>query len=434
MKRRRLLQSLLAGLALQPFLAASANVRIRQARAWNSSESWRLVLELDGPPRYRTFSLQAPERLILDLPDAQLLATLSELPLDGPVRAIRSGQLGGGGTRIVLDLRQAVRPRSFALEPQAGKGHRLVLDLYPQALAAPPEPMLALARPLPSTGRDILVVVDAGHGGKDPGAVGSKGEREKDVALAIARLLARRIDREKGFKARLVRNGDVFVPLRKRPEVARRYNADMFVSVHADAAPRLTASGASVYALSEHGASSTMARWMAERENGADLIGNSGNLPLQGRDKVLAGVILDMALSSTIASSLDLGHSVLGQLSDVTALHQKRVEQAGFAVLKSPDIPSILVETGFISNRGDLRWRAGLLPATPSRRQLPGGAQRAASRLGPSLQPLTRPQVRRWRWPDELLRRLTLVQPMLRLRPTQISPSLAMPLKKVRRP
>ncbi|MBF3233137.1 AMIN domain-containing protein, partial [Pseudomonas aeruginosa] len=152
MKRRRLLQSLLAGLALQPFLAASANVRIRQARAWNSSESWRLVLELDGPPRYRTFSLQAPERLILDLPDAQLLATLSELPLDGPVRAIRSGQLGGGGTRIVLDLRQAVRPRSFALEPQAGKGHRLVLDLYPQALAAPPEPMLALARPLPSTG------------------------------------------------------------------------------------------------------------------------------------------------------------------------------------------------------------------------------------------------------------------------------------------
>lgn len=199
------------------------------------------------------------------------------------------------------------------------------------------------------------MVVDAGHGGKDPGAVGSKGEREKDVALAIARLLARRIDREKGFKARLVRNGDVFVPLRKRPEVARRYNADMFVSVHADAAPRLTASGASVYALSEHGASSTMARWMAERENGADLIGNSGNLPLQGRDKVLAGVILDMALSSTIASSLDLGHSVLGQLSDVTALHQKRVEQAGFAVLKSPDIPSILVETGFISNRGDCR-------------------------------------------------------------------------------
>ncbi|MBF3252558.1 N-acetylmuramoyl-L-alanine amidase, partial [Pseudomonas aeruginosa] len=147
----------------------------------------------------------------------------------------------------------------------------------------------------------------------------------------------------------------VFVPLRKRPEVARRYNADMFVSVHADAAPRLTASGASVYALSEHGASSTMSRWMAERENGADLIGNSGNLPLQGRDKVLAGVILDMALSSTIASSLDLGHSVLGQLSDVTALHQKRVEQAGFAVLKSPDIPSILVETGFISNRGDCR-------------------------------------------------------------------------------
>ena len=287
MKRRRLLQSLLAGLALQPFLAASANVRIRQARAWNSSESWRLVLELDGPPRYRTFSLQAPERLILDLPDAQLLATLSELPLDGPVRAIRSGQLGGGGTRIVLDLRQAVRPRSFALEPQAERAiawswtfiHRRWRRPRANAGAGPPA--------TPRRAATSLVVVDAGHGGKDPGAVGSKGEREKDVALAIARLLARRIDREKGFKARLVRNGDVFVPLRKRPEVARRYNADMFVSVHADAAPRLTASGASVYALSEHGASSTMARWMAERENGADLIGNSGNLPLQGRDKVL---------------------------------------------------------------------------------------------------------------------------------------------------
>lgn len=292
--------------------------------------------------------------MILDLPDAQLLATLSELPLDGPVRAIRSGQLGGGGTRIVLDLRQAVRPRSFALEPQAGKGHRLVLDLYPQALAAPPSQCWRWPARYPRRAATSSWWSMPAMAARTP-ARSVAGRARKDVALAIARLLARRIDREKGFKARLVRNGDVFVPLRKRPEVARRYNADMFVSVHADAAPRLTASGASVYALSEHGASSTMARWMAERENGADLIGNSGNLPLQGRDKVLAGVILDMALSSTIASSLDLGHSVLGQLSDVTALHQKRVEQAGFAVLKSPDIPSILVETGFISNRGDCR-------------------------------------------------------------------------------
>lgn len=355
MKRRRLLQSLLAGLALQPFLAASANVRIRQARAWNSSESWRLVLELDGPPRYRTFSLQAPERLILDLPDAQLLATLSELPLDGPVRAIRSGQLGGGGTRIVLDLRQAVRPRSFALEPQAGKGHRLVLDLYPQALAAPPSRCWRWPARYPRRAATSSWWSMPAMAARTP-------------ARSVARASAKRTWRwpspacwrggstaRKASRRGLVRNGDVFVPLRKRPEVARRYNADMFVSVHADAAPRLTASGASVYALSEHGASSTMARWMADRENGADLIGNSGNLPLQGRDKVLAGVILDMALSSTIASSLDLGHSVLGQLSDVTALHQKRVEQAGFAVLKSPDIPSILVETGFISNRGDCR-------------------------------------------------------------------------------
>lgn len=355
MKRRRLLQSLLAGLALQPFLAASANVRIRQARAWNSSESWRLVLELDGPPRYRTFSLQAPERLILDLPDAQLLATLSELPLDGPVRAIRSGQLGGGGTRIVLDLRQAVRPRSFALEPQAGKGHRLVLDLYPQALAAPPSrcwrwPARYPRRAATSSWWSMPAMAARTPARSVARASAKRTWRWPSPACWRGGSTARKASRRAWCATATCSSW-----LRKRPEVARRYNADMFVSVHADAAPRLTASGASVYALSEHGASSTMARWMADRENGADLIGNSGNLPLQGRDKVLAGVILDMALSSTIASSLDLGHSVLGQLSDVTALHQKRVEQAGFAVLKSPDIPSILVETGFISNRGDCR-------------------------------------------------------------------------------
>jgi N-acetylmuramoyl-L-alanine amidase len=198
-----------------------------------------------------------------------------------------------------------------------------------------------------------MVVVDAGHGGKDPGAVGSRGEREKDVVLSIAQLLAKRLKREKGFDVRLVRNDDFFVPLRKRVDIARKYNADMFISVHADAAPRLTASGASVFALSENGATSATARFMAQRENGADLIGATSLLNLKDKDPMLAGVILDMSMNATIAASLELGHTVLGSLEGVTTLHQKRVEQAGFAVLKSPDVPSILVETGFISNSRD---------------------------------------------------------------------------------
>jgi N-acetylmuramoyl-L-alanine amidase len=200
--------------------------------------------------------------------------------------------------------------------------------------------------------RDIIVVVDPGHGGKDPGAVGAKGEREKDVVLSIAQLLAKRLKKEKGFDVKLVRNDDFFVPLRKRVEIARQHKADMFISVHADAAPRLTASGASVYCLSEGGATSATARFMAQRENGADLLGAS-LLNLKDKDPMLAGVILDMSMNATIAASLQLGGAVLGSLAGITTLHQKRVEQAGFAVLKSPDVPSILVETGFISNARD---------------------------------------------------------------------------------
>ncbi|WP_341522031.1 N-acetylmuramoyl-L-alanine amidase [Pseudomonas sp. G.S.17] len=212
-----------------------------------------------------------------------------------------------------------------------------------------PSPLLDKAH----SKRDVMVVIDPGHGGKDPGAVGAKGEREKDVVLSIAQLLAKRIKREKGFDVRLVRNDDFFVPLRKRVEVAHKYNADIFISIHADAAPRLTASGASVYALSEGGATSATARFMAQRENGADLLGATSLLSLKDKDPMLAGVILDMSMNATIAASLQLGNTILGSLADITTLHQKRVEQAGFAVLKSPDVPSILVETGFISNVRD---------------------------------------------------------------------------------
>ena len=354
MHRRHLLNLILASAAFAlPFSVSAA--QIRSARLWRSDEKLRLVFDLSGPVRYKTFTLSAPERLIIDVSGANLSGDFSELALNGTViRSIRSGPFGQGDTRIVLDLSNPVLLNSFLLAPQDGQSHRLVLDLV-TAKTSPVTTMVP--RETPKIGahpkRDIIVVVDPGHGGKDPGAVGAKGEREKDVVLSIAQLLAKRLKKEKGFDVKLVRNDDFFVPLRKRVEIARQHKADMFISVHADAAPRLTASGASVYCLSEGGATSATARFMAQRENGADLLGATSLLNLKDKDPMLAGVILDMSMNATIAASLQLGNTVLGSLAGITTLHQKRVEQAGFAVLKSPDVPSILVETGFISNVRD---------------------------------------------------------------------------------
>jgi N-acetylmuramoyl-L-alanine amidase len=353
MHRRHLLNLILASTAFALPFSASAT-QIRNARLWRSDEKLRLVFDLSGPVRYKTFTLSAPERLIIDVSGASVGADFSQLALNGTViRSIRSGPFGHGDTRIVLDLSSPTLLNSFLLAPQSGQGHRLVLDLV-RAKSATNTPMVPRETPALKAHprRDIIVVVDPGHGGKDPGAVGAKGEREKDVVLSIAQLLAKRLKKEKGFDVKLVRNDDFFVPLRKRVEIARQHKADMFISVHADAAPRLTASGASVYCLSEGGATSATARFMAQRENGADLLGAS-LLNLKDKDPMLAGVILDMSMNATIAASLQLGGAVLGSLAGITTLHQKRVEQAGFAVLKSPDVPSILVETGFISNARD---------------------------------------------------------------------------------
>lgn len=357
MHRRQLLNLLLASpLFALPFAAHAT--QIRNARLWRSDDKLRLVFDLSGPVQYKTFSLTAPERLIIDLSGAGLSGDFSQLELkNSGITSIRSGHFGKADTRIVLDLAAPMQLNSFVLPPQDGQGHRLVLDLTsatraPRQIAAEAVPLVAAVNKAHPK-RDIIVVVDPGHGGKDPGAVGSKGQREKDVVLSIAQLLAKRLKREKGFDVKLVRNDDFFVPLRKRVDIARQHKADMFISVHADAAPRLTASGASVYALSEGGATSATARFMAQRENGADLLGATTLLNLKDKDPMLAGVILDMSMNATIASSLQLGSSVLGSLQSITSLHQKRVEQAGFAVLKSPDVPSILVETGFISNAQD---------------------------------------------------------------------------------
>ncbi|WP_248731446.1 N-acetylmuramoyl-L-alanine amidase [Pseudomonas sp. MWU13-2517] len=361
MHRRQLLNLLLVSPLFTLPLGAFAT-QIRNARLWRSDDKLRLVLDLSGPVQYKTFSLTSPERVIIDLSGAGLTGDFSQLVLkNSGITSIRSGHFGKNDTRIVLDLATPMQLNSFVLPPQDGQGHRLVLDLTnatraPRQIAAetvPPAIASTATADKAHPKRDIIVVVDPGHGGKDPGAIGSKGQREKDVVLSIAQLLAKRLKREKGFAVKLVRNDDFFVPLRKRVDIARQHKADMFISVHADAAPRLTASGASVYALSEGGATSATARFMAQRENGADLLGATTLLNLKDKDPMLAGVILDMSMNATIASSLQLGSSVLGSLQSITTLHQKRVEQAGFAVLKSPDVPSILVETGFISNTQD---------------------------------------------------------------------------------
>ncbi|MCQ2997885.1 N-acetylmuramoyl-L-alanine amidase [Pseudomonas syringae] len=358
-RRQILLNFLLASVALAIPLGVNA-AQIRNARLWRTADKLRLVLDLSGPVQYKTFTLGAPDRQIIDISGARLSGDFSQLALqDTLIKSIRSGHYGqGDDTRIVLDLTGPVKLNSFLLGPAGDQGHRLVLDMgaegpAPQQLAAQPVQRAPVVSDKQHPKRNIMVVVDPGHGGKDPGAVGSKGEREKDVVLSIAQLLAKRLKREKGFDVQLVRNDDFFVPLRKRVEIAHKHNADMFISVHADAAPRLTASGASVFALSEGGATSATARFMAQRENGADLLGATSLLNLKDKDPMLAGVILDMSMNATIAASLQLGNTILGSLANITTLHQKRVEQAGFAVLKSPDVPSILVETGFISNAKD---------------------------------------------------------------------------------
>ncbi|MCY1424832.1 N-acetylmuramoyl-L-alanine amidase CwlD [compost metagenome] len=222
----------------------------------------------------------------------------------------------------------------------------------PAVPVTPVEPAIKLP-PAPAGKRDIIVVIDAGHGGEDPGASGSRGQREKDVVLQIARELQRQINGMKGFRAELTRTGDYFIPLRGRTEIARKKGADLFVSIHADAAPSTAAFGASVFALSDRGATSETARWLADSENRSDLIGGAGNVSLDDKDRMLAGVLLDLSMTASLTSSLNVGQKVLSNIGRVTPLHKQRVEQAGFMVLKSPDIPSILVETGFISNANE---------------------------------------------------------------------------------
>ncbi|HRQ56814.1 MAG TPA: N-acetylmuramoyl-L-alanine amidase [Azoarcus taiwanensis] len=380
--RRQMLQFAGATLALLVSPVGFASARSLVAvRVWPATDYTRITLESNAEISFKYLTLDNPDRLVVDLEGVELNSVLKSLPdrvldTDPVISLIRAANNRPGVVRIVVELKGTIKPSIFTLNPIANYGHRLVLDLYP---TEPIDPILALIRKrtpmeaasgegggervatgdnaagnaqVADANRILTVVIDAGHGGEDPGAVGRRGTYEKNVTLAIATRLKRRIDAEPGMQAIMTRNGDYFVPLQQRVAIARRAQADLFVSIHADAFVRPEAHGSSVYVLSESGATSSAARWLAQRENEADLI---GGVNLAKQDGHLARTLLDLSQTATINDSLKLGKAMLSELGGVNRLHKPQVEQAGFAVLRAPDIPSILVETAFISNPDEER-------------------------------------------------------------------------------
>lgn len=374
---------------------AYAAVTINSARVWPAQDYTRLTLESRNAIRHNMFTVSDPDRLVIDLEKVEPGGALDELAKkigenDPYIKSVRVGRFKPGVVRLVLDLKSEVKPQLFVLKPVGEYGYRLVLDVYP---AHPVDPLMALLEqtesrlpassgtheedklqlaeslgidrleisptPAPQTpdlpemrSRTLIIAIDAGHGGEDPGARGRYGSREKNVTLAIARKVKALIDDTPNMRGILIRDGDYFIPLIGRVAKARKVNADLFISIHADAFIKPKARGSSVFALSEHGATSTAARWLAKKENEADLI---GGVNIAVKDPYLARTLLDLSQTATISDSMKLAKHVLNELGDINDLHRGRVEQAGFAVLKSPDIPSILVETAFISNPSEER-------------------------------------------------------------------------------
>ncbi len=333
--------------------SAAAGTTVENVRIWAENDKTRVVLDLNRPVDHSIFTLRGPDRLVIDLEDSRLARQLEALPTGaGSVRAIRAGVRAGGELRVVLDLNEAVRSRSFTVAPNTHYGHRLVVDLHRSG----PIQTVKRASEGYQPGRDIVVAIDPGHGGHDPGAIGRARTREKDVVLAISRTLANRINAENGMRAILIRDRDEYVDHRRRMDIARRSKADLFVSIHADAVDDRRPSGTTVYVLSTKGASDEAARQLAARENAA-----VGGVALDDKDDVLASVLIDLSQSAALSASLDVGDDVIRELARIGKVHRRKVQQAGFIVLKSPDLPSILVETGFISNPSEeqrLRDRA----------------------------------------------------------------------------
>ncbi len=337
-----ILRGLLAVFLTVLALAAEAGTTVENVRIWHEKDRTRVVLDLDRPVAHNIFTLRGPERLVIDLKDSRLASRLKSMPTGtGNVRAIRSGINADGELRVVLDLAQSVRSRSFTTGPNDRYGDRIVIDLQQTGTLTPVKRASEARVP----GRDIVIAIDPGHGGRDPGAVGKARTREKDVVLSISKKLASRINAEPGMKAILIRDRDTYVDHRRRIEIARRQKADLFISVHADAVDDRRPRGASVYALSLRGASDEAARQLARRENAS-----VGGVSLENTDDDLASILIDLSQNAALSASLEAGQSVINELAKVGHVHRRDVQQAGFIVLKSPDTPSILVETGFISN------------------------------------------------------------------------------------
>lgn len=373
-------------LAVSPAGWGASASNVMGVRVWPARDYTRVTLEYSQPIKYTQLLVKDPDRLVVDLEGVEFNSVLQSLPgkiseTDPYIKLIRAGRNKPGVVRLVIELKSEIKPQVFTLQPVGEYGHRLVLDLYP---TQPVDPLMALlekandaplkaengieqvpergtevsrdkprekaqdkGEKLPDVSRLVTVVLDPGHGGEDPGAVGQRGNYEKNVVLSIGRRLKAKIDAENNMRSTLTRDGDFFIPLHQRVQKARRVQADLFVSIHADAFLKTTARGSSVFVLSETGASSSAARWLAKKENEADLI---GGVNLDVKDPFLARTLLDLSQTATLNDSLKLGKSVLGELGRINTLHKGEVEQAGFAVLKAPDIPSILVETAFISN------------------------------------------------------------------------------------
>jgi N-acetylmuramoyl-L-alanine amidase len=351
--------ALLGGLSIA-VCCAVAEAQVLSSRIWPAKDYTRLTIESQTAIKFTVFAVKDPERLVMDLELAEFPPALAELhgkvtSEDPYILGLRVARNRPGVVRVVLDLKTEVKPQVFTLPPVGEYAHRLVLDIYP---LVPVDPLLALLeqsdKPAPSTSVDkpkvvrlATIVIDPGHGGEDPGATGRHGSREKDITLTIARRLKTLLDAEPNMRAVLTRDADYYLPLQGRVDKARKVKADLFVSIHADAFVKPHARGSSVFALSERRATSEAARWLAKKENDADLI---GGVSLDVKDRYLAQTLLDLSQTATIDYSLRLGNAVLRQLGAINTLHKAHVEQASFAVLKAPDIPSILVETAFISN------------------------------------------------------------------------------------
>ena len=324
---------------------AQAGTTVENIRIWSENGKTRVVLDLSETAEHNIFTLRGPDRLVIDLKDSRLAQGLLNMPQGtGSVRSIRSAVRANGQLRVVLDLNEPIRSRSFTAGPNKQYGDRLVVDLQRTGSLQTVKRASESYRP----GRDIIVAVDPGHGGHDPGAIGKARTKEKDVALGIARALAARINAEPGMQAILTRDSDVYVDHRKRMDIARRARADLFISIHADAVDDSRPAGATVYALSLKGASDEAARELAKRENKS-----VGGVSLDDKDDVLASVLLDLSQNAALSASLEVGGDVIAELARIGKVHRRSVQTAGLIVLKAPDMPSILIETGFISNPGE---------------------------------------------------------------------------------